>query len=218
MAEKLRDKVTRDRVRAEMGGVDFASVEIASSTAHREYQGFTVQELAVNAGRDPRDWVLDLLAEGDGWVSAAHFALSEEDVQHVMRDPRVMIGSDAVAISPTGPDSSGRPHPRSYGTFVRILSRYVRDQGVLSYEEAIRRMTALPARRIGLTDRGQIREGFVADIVVFDPSEIAETATFAAPHSLAIGIELVLVAGEIAFRNGIATGARAGRVLRRHAK
>lgn len=215
LAERLRDSDTRARVRAEMTEVDFGAVEIASSSAHREYQGFTVQELAAASGLDPRDWVLDLLAEGEGWVSAAHFALSEDDVERVMRDPRVMIGSDAVAISPTGPDASGRPHPRSYGTFARILSRYVRDKGVLSYEEAIRRMTTLPAHRIGLTDRGQIREGFVADIVVFDPSAVTETATFALPHALAVGIDLVLVAGEIAFRDGIATGARAGRILRR---
>ncbi|MES2461339.1 MAG: amidohydrolase family protein, partial [Armatimonadota bacterium] len=215
MADRLRDEETRSRVRAEMGGVDYAAVEIASSTAHREYQGHTVQELAVDAGLDPRDWVLNLLAEGEGWISAAHFALSEDDVERVLSDPRVMIGSDAVAISPTGPDSTGRPHPRSYGTFARILARYVRDKGVLSYQEAIRRMTSLPAGRIGLSDRGQIREGYRADITVFDPAAISDTATFAAPHALAVGVDLVLVGGEIAFRNGIATGARAGRVLRR---
>jgi N-acyl-D-amino-acid deacylase len=215
MAERLKDSDTRNKVRAEMEGVDYRAVEISTATAHRDYQGRTVQELAESVGLDPRDWVLDLLSEGEGWIAAAHFALSEEDVQRVLRDPRVMIGSDAVALSPTGPDAASRPHPRSYGTFARILSRYVRDKGVLSYEEAIRRMTSLPARRIGLRDRGQIHEGFVADIVLFDPNEVTETATFAAPHSLAVGISLVVVAGEIAFREGIATGARAGRVLRR---
>ena len=217
-AERLRDTDTRSRVRAEMEGVDYASVEIASCTTHRDYQGRTVQELAASAGIDPRDWVLDLLAEGEGWIAAAHFAISEGDVQRVLRDPRVMIGSDAVAISPTGPDAAGRPHPRSYGTFARILSRYVREKGVLSYEEAIRRMTSLPARRIGLADRGRIAPGLVADVVVFDPEALAEKATFAAPHALAVGVELVLVAGEITFRDGIATGARAGRVLRRQSK
>lgn len=217
-AARLRDADTRSRVRAEMTDVDFAAVEIASCTAHREYQGLTVQELAANEGIDPRDWILDLLSEsGEGWISAAHFALSEDDVQHVLRDPRVMIGSDAVAISPTGPDAAGRPHPRSYGTFVRILSRYVREKGVLSYEEAIRRMTSLPAQRIGLADRGRMAPGMVADVVIFDPEALAEKATFAAPHALAVGVELVLVAGEITFRDGIATGARAGRVLRRKA-
>ncbi|MBC8100975.1 MAG: D-aminoacylase [Cytophagales bacterium] len=215
MARKLRDPDVRARARLGMGSVNYGVVEIASCAAHREYQGRTVQELAREAGADPRDWVLDLLTTTDGWISAAHFALSEEDVEYVMRDPRVMIGSDAVAISPIGPASVDRPHPRSYGTFARIFARYVREKSVLSYEEAIRRMTTLPAARIGLRDRGQVAPGFAADLVVFDPAAITDTATFAVPHALAVGIELVVVAGEVAFRDGIATGARAGRVLRR---
>lgn len=215
LAEKLRAPDTRARTRADMSEVDYAAVEIASCPAHREHQGRTVADLAADTGQDPRDWVLDLLAEGDAWVSAAHFALSETDVERVMSDSRVMIGSDAVALSPTGPAATDRPHPRSYGAFVRVLSHYVRDRGLLSWQEAVRRMTALPAARLGLTDRGRLAPGFIADIVVFDPQSVAETATFAAPHSLAVGIEYVLVAGNLAFAGGIATGARAGRILRR---
>lgn len=215
MAEKLSDPEIRRRVLQEMGGVDFAAVEIASCPTHREYQGQTIQTLASESGKDPREWVLDLLSEGDAWVSAAHFAISEEDVEKVMSDPRVMIGSDAVAISPVGPGAADRPHPRSYGTFARVLSRYVREKGLLTWEEAVRRMTSLPAQRVGLKDRGRIAEGFTADLVVFDPMKIADTATFAAPHALAVGVDLVVVAGRIAYRDGVATGERAGRVLRR---
>lgn len=217
MADRLRDPVSRARVLAEMEPLDFAAVEIASCATHREYQGRTVQELAAEVTMDPRDWVLDLLAEGDTWVSAAHFALSEADVERVMCDRRVMIGSDAVANSPIGPGAADRVHPRSYGTFARILSYYVRERRLLTWQEAVRRMTSLPAGRIGLADRGRIAPGCVADVAVFDPTTIADTATFAAPHSLAAGVGLVVVGGEIAYRDGVATGARRGRVLRRMA-
>jgi len=217
MAERLREPGARERVLQEMDEVDFGAVEVASCPTHREFQGRTVQELAEEAGKDPRDWVLDVLSEGDTWISAAHFALSEEDVERVMRDDRVMIGSDAVAISPTGPAAADRPHPRSYGTFARVLARYVREKGVLTWQEAVRRMTSLPARRVGLHDRGRLAVGYVADLVLFDPATIADVATFAAPHAFASGVDLVVVAGQIAFRDGISTGAMPGKVLRRAA-
>jgi N-acyl-D-amino-acid deacylase len=132
-----------------------------------------------------------------------------------MADPRVMIGSDSVAASPTGPTSDDRPHPRSYGTFARVLSRYVRERGLLTWEEAVRRMTSLPAERLGWTDRGRIASGGIADLVILDPNAIADTATFSAPHSLAIGVEHVIVAGTIAFAGGAPTGTRSGKILRR---
>src|SRR5262249_12560518 len=151
----------------------------------------------------------------DTFVSAVHFAMSEADIERVMRDPRVMIGSDAVAISPTGSATEDKPHPRSYGTFARIFSRYVREKGVLTWEEAIRRMTSLPAHRLGWSDRGRIAVGAVADIAVFNPQTVADAATFAASHQLAVGVEYVFVAGTLTFSGGIPTGARPGRVLRR---
>ena len=110
--------------------------------------------------------------------------------------------------------ASERPHPRSYGAFARVLGRYVREKNVLTWEEAVRRMTSLPAQRLGFSDRGKIAEGFVADITVFDPLRISDTATFADPHRLAEGVFLVLVGGEAAWDDGNATGARPGRVLR----
>jgi N-acyl-D-amino-acid deacylase len=215
---KLSDAATRAGVRAAMEGVDYAAVEIASCPSHPEYQGHAVAELAAAAGRDPRDWVLDLLSAERGFVSAAHFALSEADVERVLADPRVMIGSDAVAMSPAGPLSHDRTHPRSYGTFARVLERYVREKGLLPLPEAIRRMTSLPARRLGWNDRGRIAPGAAADITVFDPDGVRETATFRAPHALAAGVRHVLVAGTIAVADGVATGARAGRVLRRDSR
>ena len=215
LREKLSDPPFRARVRAAMDGVDFASVEIASCPGRRECQGHTVSELARAEGKDPRDWVLDLLSKEETFVSAVHHALSEADVERVLSDPRVMVGSDAVAASPIGPASEDRVHPRSYGAFARVLARYVREKGLLTWEEAIRRMTSLPARRLGLGDRGRLAPGFVADIAALDPEAVADTATFADPHRLAVGIRCVLVAGTLAVAGGVATGARAGRVLRR---
>ena len=215
LAATLRDPETRARVRAAMDNLDWSAVEIAACPHHREYQGHSIAALAAARNQDARDWTLDLFAEGEAFTSAAHFALSEQDVERVMRDKRVMIGSDAVAFAPDGPASVERPHPRTYGTFARVLGHYVRERGLLSWRAAIRRMTSLPASRLGWRDRGILFPGYIADITVFDPQTIADTATFAAPHSLAVGVRYVFVGGQLAWADGAATGVRAGRILGR---
>ncbi len=216
-AAKLADPVFRAKTRDAMPhiGVDFSLVQISNCPAHREYQGRMLSAIAADENRDVRDVILNILSENEGWVSAAHFALSEADVARVLSDDRVMIGSDGVAVSPIAPGTSDRPHPRTYGTFARIFGRYVREQGVLTWAQAIRRMTSLPAQRIGLTGRGTLTAGCVADIVVFDPETVGDAATFDAPHVYARGIELVFVGGTLAVRDGVLTGARSGAVLRR---
>jgi N-acyl-D-amino-acid deacylase len=215
LAEKLRDTETRARTRAAMTILDWSAVEISSCPAHREYQGKTVTHLAQEAGKEVQDWLLDLFSEGEVFVSAVHFALSEDDVTHVLKDHRVMIGSDAVADEPTGPTAADRPHPRTYGTFARILGHYVRERGVLSLPEAIRRMTTLPAQRLRWSDRGRLAPGCAADVVIFDAQTISDTATFSVPQAFAIGVSHVLVNGALAWAEGAPTGARSGRVLRR---
>ncbi len=216
-AAKFADPEFRARTRAAMAdnGVDFTMVQISNCPAHREYQGRTIAEIAADAGKDVRDLILDTLSEGEGWISAAHFALSEADVARVLSDDRVMIGSDGVATSPTSPGTSDRPHPRTYGTFARIFGRYVREQKVLTWAQAIRRMTSLPAGRVGLAGRGTLATGSVADVTVFDPLTVGDAATFDAPQVYARGIELVFVAGSLAVRHGVLTGSRSGSVLRR---
>ena len=129
--------------------------------------------------------------------------------------PQSMIGSDGKAISPTGAWAADKPHPRFYGTYPRILGRYVRDEPVISLESAIYKMSGFPAARIGLRDRGRIEEGLAADIVVFDPDRVIDRATFEDPQNLAEGVSHVLVGGEAVVSDGVHTGARPGRVLRR---
>ena len=214
MAERLLEPEFRCRVRAEMGtGLRWSDIVIASCPTHENYPGKSVEVLAREADSDPRDWILELLSEGEAWISAAHFAMSEDDVLRVLSDPNVCIGSDAVGQAPTpGADLT---HPRTYGTFARILAHYVREKRVLTLPEAVRRMTGLPAQRLGWSERGRISTGNLADLALFDPGTIAESATFSAPHALAIGVRYVFVAGTLAFTDGRATGSRTGRVLKK---
>ncbi len=214
MAERLRDPEVRQRVRAEMTVVDYAAVVMASCPPHPEYSGRSVADLAADAGVDPRDWILDLLSLGEGWISAVHHAMCEEDLERILADPFVMVGSDSVAASLHGSLAQDRPHPRTFGTFVRVLGRYVRERGVLTLEEAIRRMTSLPADRLGWTDRGRIRVGAVADLVLLDPETVGDVATFETPLRPARGVDAVWVRGDLAWADGSATGSRSGRVLR----
>lgn len=146
-----------------------------------------------------------------GGASMVYHSMSEKDVERIMRYPNAAVGSDG-GIRVFG---EGVPHPRSYGTRARVLAEYVRNRGVISLEEAIRKMTSLPARMTGFRDRGLLREGLAADLVLFDPARVQDKATFLKPHQFSEGFELVLVNGVAVVENGKLTGARPGRVLRR---
>lgn len=214
MAQRLRDPEIRRRARNEMTLVNYAAVVMASCPPRPEVSGRSVADLAKEAGVDPKDWILDLLSLGEGWISAVHHAMCEDDLERVLRDPFVMVGSDSVAARLEGSLAQDRPHPRTFGTFVRVLGRYVRERGVLTLEEAIRRMTSLPADRLGWADRGRIRVGTIADLVLLDPETVGDVATFETPLCPARGIDAVWVCGELAWADGSATGSRSGRVLR----
>ena len=173
-----------------------------------------VAEIAEQRGADPFETVFDLLIEEDGNVAAIFFSMDEADVRRVLSHPRAMIGSDGTAVAPEGPLSEGKPHPRFYGTFPRVLGHYARDEGLFSQEEAVYKMAGRPAERLGLARKGRVAPGFDADLVVYDPATVAERSTFQDPHHYPSGLPHVIVNGVLAVRDGQHTGALAGRVLR----
>jgi N-acyl-D-amino-acid deacylase len=216
MVERLRDRAVRTRIRDEYveTGRNWDAIVIARAAKHLEWSGRSVADLAKEKAQDPLDWSCDALVEHDGDVAIVHHSMNEDDVRFVMRKEWVAIGSDSRANAPYGPLSFGKPHPRSYGTFPRVLGKYARDERVLGLEDAVRKMTSLPASRVRLRDRGVLREGAIADVIVFDPEKIADRATYDEPHRYPDGMPFVIVNGEIALEGGQATKARAGRFLR----
>jgi N-acyl-D-amino-acid deacylase len=172
-----------------------------------------VAELSEESGKTPHEWLFDALLEGGLEISMALFGMSEENRRRELRFGTMMIGTDGMGLSLDGALSAGRPHPRNFGAFPRVLGRYVRELGLLSLQEAVHRMTGMPAAKLKLKDRGLIRPGMAADLVVFDPETVAGTADYEKPHRYAVGIEQVVVNGEFVVRNGMHTGRRPGVVL-----
>ena len=182
---------------------------------NRQYEGKTLKEISAMKAKDPVDVMLDLIVEAKGETPVVNFNMMDDDVEAVMRHPAVMFGTDGYSLAPYGVLGRGKPHPRSYGTYPRVLGRYVRDRKLLTIEEAVRKMTSLPAQRLGLQDRGLIKEGMYADIVVFNPRNVRDTATFTDPHQYPDGVEYVIVNGTIVMEKGEHTGALPGMVLRK---
>jgi N-acyl-D-amino-acid deacylase len=218
---RLADPEARGRILEEMASLDpeaardWSAVWISGCPSNRGYEGRCVEALAAEAGKPPAEWVLDTLIEAGLDVEMVLFGMSEENRHRELRHPAMMIGTDGYALATEGPLARGKPHPRNFGTFPRVLAHYVREQGVISLEEAVHRMSGLPARKLRWRDRGLLRSGYQADLVVFDPVQVADRATFEAPHQYPAGIRHVLVNGELVIRDGAHTGARPGLVLGR---
>jgi N-acyl-D-amino-acid deacylase len=186
-----------------------AALRLASCPAFPDWEGRALPDIATEEGADLGELVRRILTAPDGAKTICiHFVIDEADIETNLRHPRMMIGSDGI------PDLAGRPHPRLFGTMPRVLGKYVRDRGVLPLAEAVRRMTSLSCRRFGLAERGEIREGWRADLVLFDPDVIADRATYDEPAQEPVGVELVVVNGQLAYDHGRHTGVGAGRVLR----
>jgi N-acyl-D-aspartate/D-glutamate deacylase len=183
--------------------------------ALRPLIGKTLAEIAASRNRDPVDTILDLMIEDGASPAAVYFMMSEDNLRKQLLRPWVTIGSDAAAMAAEGVFLQASTHPRAYGNFARLLGKYVRDEKLLSIEDAIRRMTSLPAKNLGLRDRGELRPGAFADITVFDPTAIADRATFDRPHQYSVGVQHVFVNGAQVLENGEHTGAKPGRALRR---
>lgn len=186
-----------------------------SNPAYKKYEGKRMNQIIREMGiSNPVDALFKILIDNAASVPTVYFHHSEEDMLYALKQPFVSIGSDGTAVATEGPLARGNPHPRYYGTFPRILGRYVREQRVITMEEAIRKMTSANAAKVHIFDRGVLRPGMAADVTVFDPKTIVDKATFEQPHQYAVGVEYVIVNGDVVLDNGKHTGARPGAILR----
>jgi dihydroorotase/N-acyl-D-amino-acid deacylase len=228
LLDRLKDASTRARIRKEMEtptndwdnewqevpGPEAIMVSVVHNPKLLPLQGKTIAEIAKMWGKDPIDTIFDLLIQDDAYTYVAVFGMSEPDVALALTEPWVSICNDSQGTAPEGVLGKEHPHPRAYGTFPRILRKYVREEKRLRLEEAIRKFTALPAQRMRLTDRGVLKAGMWADVVVFDPETVRDLATFENPNQLSEGMQYVLVNGIPVIDRGKATNALPGRVLR----
>lgn len=228
LIERLRDPSTRARIRSEierpffdwdnqwqeLPGPEAILVSVVNSPDLLTLQGQTIARIACLWGKDPLETIFDLLIQDHACTFVAVFGLSEKDVTLALSQPWVAVDCDSPGTSPEGILGREHPHPRAYGTFPRILRKYVREEKRLRLEEAIRKFTALPAQRMRLADRGVLKAGMWADIVVFDPDEVRDLSTFEAPNQLSVGMQYVLVNGVPVIEDGQATHALPGKVLR----
>lgn len=198
----------------EIPGPEAVLLCVVHNPALRPLQGKSLAEIAERRGQDAIDALFDILVEDEAFSYVAVFGMSEPDIRLALTRPWVSIDNDSEGTSPEGPLGREHPHPRAYGTFPRILRRYVREEHALDLPEAIRKFSALPAQRMRLTDRGVLKQGMWADLVVFDPEKVADRATFEDPNQLSVGMEYVLVNGVPVIAGGKATQALPGRVLR----
>ena len=175
--------------------------------------GKTLGEVAKMRGKDPIETIMDLLLEDRSRIGTIYFLMSEDNIKKQIRQPWVSFGSDAASIATEGVFLKSAAHPRAYGNFARLLGKYVRDEKVISLTEAVRRLTSLPVTNLGLKDRGLLKPGMFADVVIFDPQTIGDRATFANPHQYSVGVRDVFVNGQHVLKNGQHTGAKPGRAL-----
>jgi N-acyl-D-amino-acid deacylase len=228
LIERLKDPAMRQRIRKDMltpgkdwdnewqeiAGPEAILVSVVHNPELRALQGKTIADIAKLWGEDPIDTIFDLLIKDTAFTMVAVFGMSENDVALALQQPWVSIDNDSQGTSPDGLLGREHPHPRAYGTFPRILRKYVREEHKLTLEDAIRKFTALPAARIRLTDRGVVKKGMWADLVVFDPDRIRDLATFEEPNRLSEGMQYVLVNGIAVVDGGKRTDALPGKVLR----
>jgi len=226
--ERLKDPAIRARVVREMTTPtdDWESLFLAAGSADKillvgfkneklkPLTGKTLAEVAAMRGKSPAETAIDLVIEDDSRVGTIYFLMAEENVRRQVALPWVAFGSDAEAPAPAGVFLKSNPHPRAYGTFARLLGKYVRDERVIPLEEAVRRLTSLPASNLRIARRGSLRPGYFADVVMFDAARIADHATFEKPHQYATGVAHVFVNGVHTLADGEHTNAKAGRVVR----
>ena len=225
--ERLKDPATRERVKKEMStpsndwenlylsaGADKVILVAFKNDKLKPLTGKTLAEVAKERGKSPEETAMDLVIEDDSRVGTVYFLMSEDNVRRQTALPWMSFGSDADALAPEGVFLKSNPHPRAYGNFARLLGKYVRDEKALPLEDAIRKLTSLPATNLGIRERGLLKEGYFADVVVFDPAKIQDHATFEKPHQYSTGVRHVFVNGVQVLKDGEHTGAKPGRVVR----
>jgi N-acyl-D-amino-acid deacylase len=222
LIEKLHKSPERRRIgdhlnhtAVHMGGWKNVQIASVNTPGNKCWEGKNVVEIARGKGEDEASAFMDLFEEEEGASMMILFQMREEDVEAVFRHPGSMVGSDGKILSVEGPLSEGRPHPRNFGAYPRVIAKYVREKGTLTLPQAIQKMTSLPAQRFLIEKRGEIRQGFYADLTLFDPATIQDKATFDSPKQYPVGIEYVLVNGRTVLEKGARTDARPGRVLKR---
>jgi N-acyl-D-amino-acid deacylase len=225
--KRLRDPATREKIAAQVktptdewenlyidaGGPDKILLVGFKSAKLKPLTGRSLAEVATMRGKDPITTIMDLIVEDESRIDTIYFLMSEENVKKEIAKPWISFCSDEASQAPDGVFLKSNPHPRAYGSFARVLGKYVRDEKVIPLKEAIRRLSGLPATNLGLDHRGFIKEGMFADVVVFDPTTIADRATFEKPHQYAVGVKNVFVNGAQVIKDGEHTGAKPGRAL-----
>lgn len=215
VAEEMRNPGAESENRLEhAGGAGGVLLLGFKNPALRKYQGMTLAEVAAARGTPPEETAIDLVVEDDSRVQVAYFTMSEENIKKEIKLPYMSFGSDGGSMAPEGVFLNQSTHPRAYGNFARIFAKYVREERAITIEDAVRKLTSLPASNMKLRDRGKLAEGYYADIVIFDPATIQDHATFKEPHQLSTGVRDVFVNGVLTIENEEHTGAKAGRVVR----
>ena len=229
LIQRLKDPALRPRLESEIlngipgsdwynhytatGGWEGMLLVTLRNPKYKQFEGKRMSEVIKAMGKPPLDVLFELLTENDGSVPTVYFHHAEEDMRYALKQPFVSIGSDGTAVKNEGPLAAGHPHPRYYGTFPRVLGRYVREEKLISLEEAVRKMTSANAAKIRIYDRGLLRPGQWADVTIFNPNTIIDNATFEKPRQYATGVEYVIVNGKIVLEGGRHTGARPGAIL-----
>ncbi len=212
--EKIRASMKADTLKKVKGyGWDKIVISNIEKEPNKNMIGRNIAEIAAAKHKDPYEFVCDLIIDEGQDVDHIGFGMSEENTETVLKHPLVMLGSDGSSLAPYGPLGKGKPHPRNYGAFPRFLGYYVRDKKILPLPEAIKKVTSMPAAKMGLEDRGSLKKGNFADIVVFDPATISDKATFIDPHQYPSGIDYVIVNGTVVVDHGEHTGKLPGKVL-----
>ena len=227
LLERLRSEIDRGAIRTQLesdkfdrqnfyrdSGPDGVLISSVYDPSLKKYEGKRLSEIAKDEKKHPIDVLFELLVADSARTGAIYFMMSEDDVRLALAHSWTSFNTDYNGVATDGPLSAAKPHPRTYGSFPRILGKYVRQEGVMTMEEAIRKMTSLAANRVGLKERGVLKTGFYADVVVFDPATVTDKATFEDPHQYSEGIEVVLVNGQPVYDGGKFTGNLPGKVLR----